>query len=419
MTNLTAFNITYFPSGQKNLQILPGVPVDPSFSTPVFLADAASGNGSAPSSDEPQSQPGTAVMQLFYPQDSIDPGNPDTPEGGADFYATPLDLAGSRGVALEYSVFFPIDFDWVQGGKLPGIYGGKVGCSGGDAAVTCFSTRLMWRAGGAGELYLYAPKDKQTKALCSTPPQSVCDAAYGLSVGRGSFYFAAGNWTRVRQTVILNTPGEQDGGFLLEVNGKPVIDRSDVFYRDAVAAAKTGGSGTNNGDGGSSGSNSGGLLGGLLGGPLRIALWPESNFLVSRDDYDNVVPDWFSSTAILVQGHTIPAADPTTPVELLPTLLPNTTTVQSTSTTTSLSKTEPAPLVQFVTAFETSTAVAYPTEVSAEGKSFFGVAEMQQIEPVGFTGLFFSTFFGGHEQEYASPKDQYAWFSNFSMSIVA
>lgn len=30
-----------------------------------------------------------------------------------------------------------------------------------------------------------------------------------------------------------------------------------------------------------------------------------------------------------------------------------------------------------------------------------------------------STFFGGHEQEYATPKDQYAWFSNFSMSIVA
>ncbi|KZT74051.1 polysaccharide lyase family 14 protein [Daedalea quercina L-15889] len=180
-------------------------------------------------------------MQLFYPQDSIDPGNPGTPQGGADFYATPLDVRGARRVALEYSVFFPEDFDWVQGGKLPGIYGGKVGCSGGDAAVTCFSTRLMWRAGGAGELYLYAPKDKQTKALCSTPPQSVCDAAYGLSVGRGSFHFAPGNWTRVRQTVTLNTPGEQDGGFLLEVNGAPVIDRSDVFYRDAAAPTFFGG----------------------------------------------------------------------------------------------------------------------------------------------------------------------------------
>jgi hypothetical protein len=31
---------------------------------------------------------------------------------------------------------------------------------------------------------------------------------------------------------VLNSPGIQDGGFLLEVNGEPVIDRKDVFYRD-------------------------------------------------------------------------------------------------------------------------------------------------------------------------------------------
>ena len=78
----------------------------------------------------------------------------------------------------------------------------------------------------------YAPKDKQTRALCSTPPLSICDSEYGLSVGRGSFRFAAGNWTHVRQTVTLNTPGMQDGAFTLDVNGVRVIDRSDVFYRD-------------------------------------------------------------------------------------------------------------------------------------------------------------------------------------------
>lgn len=42
-----------------------------------------------------------------------------------------------------------------RGGKLPGLRGGPDarGCSGGSASdgERCFSTRLMWRTGGAGE----------------------------------------------------------------------------------------------------------------------------------------------------------------------------------------------------------------------------------------------------------------------------
>ena len=34
------------------------------------------------------------------------------------------------------------------------------------------------------------------------------------------------------QTVYLNTPGQQDGQFTLDVNGERVIERRDVFYRD-------------------------------------------------------------------------------------------------------------------------------------------------------------------------------------------
>jgi len=78
----------------------------------------------------------------------------------------------------------------------------------------------------------YAPKNQQTRSLCSAPPRSVCDSTFGLSVARGSFEFSRGAWTHVRQTVVLNSPGVQDGGFLLEVNGDRVIDRGDVFYRD-------------------------------------------------------------------------------------------------------------------------------------------------------------------------------------------
>jgi hypothetical protein len=60
----------------------------------------------------------------------------------------------------------------------------------------------------------------------------VCDDKYGLSIGRGSFSWKVGGWTTVRQTVFLNTPGRQDGIFTLDVDGKRVISRSDVLYRD-------------------------------------------------------------------------------------------------------------------------------------------------------------------------------------------
>jgi hypothetical protein len=65
----------------------------------------------------------------------------------------------------------------------------------------------------------------------------VCDETYGLSVGRGSFFFARGAWTHIKQTVHLNTPGQQDGGFRLEVNGKLAINRTDLLYRDIASTS--------------------------------------------------------------------------------------------------------------------------------------------------------------------------------------
>ncbi|KAI0263749.1 hypothetical protein BC834DRAFT_791831, partial [Gloeopeniophorella convolvens] len=219
-SDLTPFNVTRFASGRGNLQVVAG-------GTPT-VEEITSANESAVSLESWSNS--SSMLQLFYPEGSINPSN--KPKGGAEFYAAPLSLAHARNVSFAYSVFFPSDFEWVKGGKLPGIYGGHTTCSGGDAALDCFSTRMMWRAGGDGELYLYAPKDRQTQSLCNAPPMSVCDADYGLSIARGSFKFARGSWTHLRQTVVLNTPGVQDGGFLLEINGRVTLNRADVFYRD-------------------------------------------------------------------------------------------------------------------------------------------------------------------------------------------
>jgi len=150
MKDLSAFNVTHFPSGKQNIAIIDSVSalaIVPGGS--VYAQDIIESQSTI---NTPNVTGFTAALQLVYPAYSVNPSSKSP--GGAEFYASPLNLSDAKNVTMEYSVYFPADFDWVKGGKLPGLYGGHTGCSGGVAAEDCFSTRLMWRQGGAGELYL-------------------------------------------------------------------------------------------------------------------------------------------------------------------------------------------------------------------------------------------------------------------------
>lgn len=146
-SDLSAYNITGFPVGQRNLAIVTSIP-----STAYDLAQFA--NGAPQDADNSSS-----MLQILYPAHSISPRM--KPQGGAEFYATPLNITDAQNITLTYSVFFPANFDYVLAGKLPGIYGGHGGCSGGYDASDCFSTRLMWRKGGLGELYLVSRRESR------------------------------------------------------------------------------------------------------------------------------------------------------------------------------------------------------------------------------------------------------------------
>ncbi|PWN43052.1 polysaccharide lyase family 14 protein, partial [Ceraceosorus guamensis] len=170
------------------------------------------------------------------PVGSSNPGS--EPVGGTQFYAaTPLNLTSALAVTLSYSVFFPASFDWVKGGKLPGLYGGRESCSGGDEASDCWSARFMWRPDGAGELYMYLPQVQQDPAICQLPPHTICNGDYGLSLGRGSFSFTRGAWTRLTQTIELGIGANvQDGKLTVYSNGRQVLH----FDRVAFPAAHKG-----------------------------------------------------------------------------------------------------------------------------------------------------------------------------------
>lgn len=105
---------------------------------------------------DPDSAKKMLVLAAQYPAGSYSHAT-----GGAQFYsAFPNITKPPQAMLLTYSVYFPKNYDFVKGGKLAGLRGGQVeGCAGGEKTdgTTCFSARLMWREGGAGEGTFFCP----------------------------------------------------------------------------------------------------------------------------------------------------------------------------------------------------------------------------------------------------------------------
>lgn len=244
---------------------------------------------------------GERVLRSLYPAGSYSHSG----DKHASFVSTPLPPAAftgpkSRYIRLEYQMMFEPGFKWVKGGKLPGILMGSelgcnAGCSGGGSAENCFSTRMMWRADGMGELYLYAAKSvyfpnqgpgKCKRSLDKRSPEHIfelqqrwmedahlpeiphelaangggclngmgvkispgarneCNPAFGISVGRGGkFQFKSGQWHNVTQVVRVNSKGKavRDGYLAVYLDGTPVVQADKlVLLKNGYDPAKSG-----------------------------------------------------------------------------------------------------------------------------------------------------------------------------------
>lgn len=164
--------------------------------------------------DEP---PFGRVLRVRYPKGSASPTvsrDERAPLGGAQLYLrlrAPVDS-----LHLRYYVRFPEGFDYVKGGKLPGLFGGTV--TGGRRSpdgTDGFSTRLMWRRGGAGEVYAYLATSR----------------GEGTSLGRGAWHFRPGDWHLVEQHVTLNDPSRADGRVTVWLDGHQVLDEGGLRFR--------------------------------------------------------------------------------------------------------------------------------------------------------------------------------------------
>jgi hypothetical protein len=149
------------------------------------------------------------------------------PIGGLEFNAA-LPGTGHESVYFSYWIKFDDRFQWMRGGKLPGLCGGT--CPSGGARVTGsggWSMRYMWRPNGAGEQYAYILPARE----------------YGTELGLDSWQFTAGTWHHIADELILNKNGAADGvsrvWFDAGPTGTPTFEAKGLTFRSDATPVTT------------------------------------------------------------------------------------------------------------------------------------------------------------------------------------
>lgn len=124
---------------------------------------------------------------------------------------------------FSFRVKFENDFDFVKGGKLPGLAGGKAN-SGGNIpdGHDGWSARMMFWEGGKLSFYVYSPAQSSQWGERLYWKESSGDT---VRIGQGS-------WHLITQRVRMNTPGKADGVL------QGWFDGQEAFYNDSILFRK-------------------------------------------------------------------------------------------------------------------------------------------------------------------------------------
>lgn len=117
-----------------------------------------------------------------------------------------------------FRVKFPEDFDFVKGGKLPGLAGGDANTGGSIPNGTDgWSVRVMWNKEGKLVQSVYHP-DQPSK--------------YGdIFKWEMEQPIEKGKWHTIQTLVYLNDPEKKDGVVKTWLNGEQVLDKTDLRFR--------------------------------------------------------------------------------------------------------------------------------------------------------------------------------------------
>lgn len=129
-------------------------------------------------------------------------------------------------IYLCYYLKFEEGFDFVLGGKLPGLMGGcdSYTRSGGQQpdGTNGWTMRFMWREEGRLVVYSYLPRSGNGK---------YGGKEWGLDIDTG-VNLVPGEWYRIEQYIHIGSPGNDDGKLIVWVDGEETINLDDIRYRD-------------------------------------------------------------------------------------------------------------------------------------------------------------------------------------------
>ena len=166
-----------------------------------------------------EQESGSTVLAVEYPA-----GKYGTRETGAQWK---LNFDESyTSVELSYDVQFEEGFDFVKGGKLPGLFGGEGNTGGGiPTGMDGFSARMMWRGNGRVVQYVYYPD--QPEHFGHDMPWT--DPATGEDL-----IFTPGTWHNVVHQLKLNAPGERNGVLRTYFDGQLALEVQGLRFRDTT-----------------------------------------------------------------------------------------------------------------------------------------------------------------------------------------
>lgn len=122
---------------------------------------------------------------------------------------------------LEYKLFIPADFDFVKGGKLPGLGGGR-GNTGGKVpnGKDGWSVRFMFMEHGEICAYLYYPAMKGRFG----------EQIY-LKSGSTGFILPRAKWLKIGLEVQMNESGRENGWIRCYIDDELLLEKSGLLFR--------------------------------------------------------------------------------------------------------------------------------------------------------------------------------------------
>lgn len=122
----------------------------------------------------------------------------------------------TRGIVLQFSVFFEPNFEWGCGGKIGGLFMGTSGGGGGDHQAYASSARVMWQKDGGAIAYVYVPKGTERQQRV---PELRAPGAYGTGLFKNEYAnaFTTGAWHTVQIGIKPNTLNASDGELFFSI----------------------------------------------------------------------------------------------------------------------------------------------------------------------------------------------------------